>query len=122
MNDDFNTPRGIAALFDLSREVNSLLNSDEKVTHSTLERIDDLYQVLGSDVLGLLFDDQSRSSTTGTGDELVLDGLVRMLIDIRKEARQARDWARADSIRDQLADIGITLEDGAEGTRWRLNR
>jgi cysteinyl-tRNA synthetase len=122
MNDDFNTPRGIAALFDLSREVNSLLNSDEKVTHSTLERIDDLYQILGCDVLGLLFDDQSRSSTTGTGDELVLDGMVRMLIDIREEARQARDWARADSIRDQLADIGITLEDGAEGTRWRLNR
>ena len=45
-----------------------------------------------------------------------------MLIDMRQEARQAREWARADAIRDQLSDMGIALEDGPEGTRWRLGR
>ncbi len=45
-----------------------------------------------------------------------------MLIEIRKEARQDSDWARADGIRDQLTAIGVTLEDGADGPRWRLHR
>ena len=45
-----------------------------------------------------------------------------MLIDIRQEARQARNWAQADAIRDQLAALGITLEDGPEGTHWRQTR
>jgi cysteinyl-tRNA synthetase len=45
-----------------------------------------------------------------------------MLIDIRHDARLARNWAQADAVRDQLADLGITLEDGPEGTRWRQSR
>jgi cysteinyl-tRNA synthetase len=52
----------------------------------------------------------------------LVDGLVRMLIDIRQEARQSRDWARADAIRDELQDMNIVLEDGPDGTRWKLQR
>ena len=48
--------------------------------------------------------------------------LVQMLITSREEARQARDWAKADAIRDSLLDMGISLEDGPQGTRWRLSR
>jgi cysteinyl-tRNA synthetase len=121
MNDDFNTPRAIAALFDLSREVNILLNSGEAVSKATLEAIEGLYQSLGGDVLGLMFDAQATGGTSQADVDLV-DGLVRMLIDTRQQARQARDWATSDAIRDQLAELGITLEDGPEGTRWRLSR
>jgi cysteinyl-tRNA synthetase len=121
MDDDFSTPRAIATLFDMSREVNTLLNSDQPVSQATLEAIDDLYRTLGGDVLGLRFDEQVHDSTSRAGGDLV-DGLVRMLIDMRHEARQARDWAKADAIRNRLADEGIILEDGPEGTRWRLNR
>jgi cysteinyl-tRNA synthetase len=114
MDDDFNTALAIATLFDLGREVNSLLNSNDPVSQATLGAIDGLYRRLGGDVLGVLFDD------TGTmaGGELV-DGLVRLLIDLRQEARQSRDWAQADAIRDRLVELGVALEDGAEGTRWR---
>jgi cysteinyl-tRNA synthetase len=121
MNDDFNTPRAIATLFDLSRDTNTLLNSGAAVTQATLEAIDDLYQVLGGDALGIRFDAQAADSPAQADSDLV-DGLVRMLIDMRQQARQARDWATADAIRDQLAAMSISLEDGPEGTRWRLDR
>jgi cysteinyl-tRNA synthetase len=118
MSDDFNTPRGIAALFDLSREVNSLLNSEQEISAATLEAIDKLYVTLGQDVLGIQFEALPLGASQAGGD--LLDGLVRMLIELRQEARQSREWAKADEIRDQLANMGITLEDGPEGTRWRL--
>ncbi len=120
MNDDFGTPRAIAALFDLSREVNTLLNSDAAVSRATLAAIDRLYQTLGSDVLGLRLGEHAGGVTEGHRD--VVDGLVRLLIDMRQQARQARDWAQADAIRDRLGELGIVLEDGPEGTRWRLGR
>ena len=117
MDDDFNTPRAIAALFDLSREVNAALDTGETVSRATLEAIDDFYRTCGGEVLGFLTEDLAGSDQ---GDGELLDGLVRLLIDIRRQARQERDWARADAIRDQLAELGVVLEDGPEGTRWRL--
>jgi len=121
MDDDFNTPRAIAALFDLSRDVNTFLNSDQTASRATLEAIEDLYRTLGSDVLGILFEGQAPGAASEADSDL-LDGLVRMLLEFRQEARQERDWAKADVIRDRLADMGIALEDGPEGTRWRLSR
>jgi cysteinyl-tRNA synthetase len=121
MNDDLNTPRAIATLFDLGREVNSLLNSDQAISRGTLEAIDTLYRRLGGDVLGIRFDDFYLGAASRTDGDLV-DNLVGMLIEMRQQARQNRDWTRADAIRDRLAEMGITLEDGPEGTRWRLNR
>ncbi len=117
MDDDFNTPQAIAVLFDLGREVNGLLNSGEPVSKGTLEAIDKLYGTLGGDVLGLIPADVAVKA-----DDALVDGLVRLLIDMRHEARQSRDWARADAIRDHLAGLGVVLEDGSEGTRWRLSR
>jgi cysteinyl-tRNA synthetase len=122
MDDDFNTPRAIATLFDLGREVNTLLNSGQLVSRGTLEAIDGLYTSLGGEVLGLKFDELLDSVGASQAEHELLDSLVRMLIDIRQEARQARDWAKGDAVRDQLADVGIALEDGPEGTRWRLSR
>ncbi len=122
MDDDFNTPRAIATLFDLGREVNALLNSDQPVSRATLVAIDGLYASLGGDVLGILQSDGPRSGASQQAGAELVDGLVRALIDMRQEARQDRDWARADVIRDQLSDLGIALEDGSDGTRWRLSR
>ena len=121
MDDDLNTPRAIAALFDLGREVNTLLNSGQPVSRATLEATDDLYRALGGDVLGLRFEEQAQGGASRVEGDLVA-GLVQMLIDMRQEARQARDWAKSDAIRHRLAEMGVLLEDGPEGTRWRLSR
>jgi cysteinyl-tRNA synthetase len=117
MDDDFNAPQALAVLFDLTRDVNTLLNSDEPVSRGTLEAIDGLYRELGGDVLGIIPDQLPEEA--GAGLE---DALVQILIDLRQELRQAKDWAKADAIRDRLAEVGIALEDGPDGTRWRLYR
>jgi cysteinyl-tRNA synthetase len=116
MDDDFGAPQAIATLFDLGREVNGLLNSGEPVARATLQAIDDFYQETGGDVLGIIPQDLVQQRA---GSELV-EGLVRMLIDMRQQARENRDWTQADAIRDRLAELGVTLEDGSGGTRWRL--
>jgi cysteinyl-tRNA synthetase len=117
MDDDFNTPQALATLFDLNKEVNTLLNSGEPVSRGTLEAIDGLYRELGGNVLGIIPD--QLPDEAGAGLE---DALVQILIDLRQEFRQAKDWAKADAIRDRLAEVGIALEDGPDGTRWRLYR
>lgn len=115
LDDDFNTAAAIGVLFELGRQINSVLNEPQPPTAGTLEAIDALYRNLGETVLGLIPEDLSQQA----GGEL-LDSVIRLLIEMRQEARQARDWARADSIRDRLAELGVVLEDRPEGTAWRL--
>ncbi len=115
MDDDFNAPAALAVLQDLTRQVNTLLNSDTKLTKGSLEAIDTLYRELGGDVLGIIPDEAERSS-----DAEREDGLIRMLVDMRAQARADRDWAASDRIRDQLKDLGVVLEDRADGTIWKF--
>jgi cysteinyl-tRNA synthetase len=117
MDDDFNTPQAIATLFDLGRESNSFLSSGQPASRATLEAMDNAYRALGGDVLGIIPEDLAREA----GGDLT-DGLLRLLIDLRQEARESRDWAKSDAIRDRLVEMGVVLEDGPEGTRWRLGR
>lgn len=118
MDDDFNAPGGLAALQSLTREVNTLLNSGQDVGKTVLEAIDTVYRELGGQVLGIV---PNEALASGAGNAEREDGLVRMLIDLRADARAARDFAKADQIRDQLTDLGITLEDRSDGTIWRAD-
>jgi cysteinyl-tRNA synthetase len=117
MDDDFNTAGALGVLFELTREVNGLLGTGDPVSQATLAEIDGVYRDLGETVLGLIPDPLPQQA--GAGLE---DALVRLLIEFRQEARAQKDWARADAIRDRLTEIGVALEDGPEGTRWRLSR
>jgi cysteinyl-tRNA synthetase len=116
MDDDFNTPIALSVLQNLTREVNTLLNSGETVGRSTLEAIDNLYRELGGQVLGIIPDE-----LTGSDEDIRRqDELIHLLIDLRAEARTDRDYARADWIRDRLLEMGILLEDRADGTAYKL--
>ena len=115
MDDDFNSPRGIAVLQDLTRDVNTLLNSETEVGVTTLTAINETYTALGGDVLGLAPPADAVESSDGRREA----ALIEMLIDMRAQARAARDYARSDEIRDQLAALGIVLEDRADGTIWK---
>ncbi len=117
MDDDFNSPRGIAVLQDLTRDVNTLLNSETVVGAATLRAIDDTYSALGGDVLGLVPAVETRQGGDGQREA----ALIELLIKMRAQARADRDYARSDQIRDQLAALGIVLEDRVDGTIWKLN-
>lgn len=120
MDDDFNAAGALATLFEFSRETNTRLNAAELPNQATIAAMDEVYRTLAGDVLGLL----PADSGTRSGAELaaVTDQIVGVLIELRQEARQARQWAQADAVRDRLKAIGVILEDGPQGTTWRLER
>ena len=117
MNDDFNTPKAIAAIFDFNREVNTLLASERPLGRGTLAAIDGLYRELGGKVLGIIPSDLTQE----VGGDLI-EGLVDVVLGIRQQYRDARAWEQADELRRQLADIGVLVDDRPEGTVWRLER
>ena len=117
MDDDFNSPRGIAVLQDLTRDVNTLLNSEAEVGVSTLVEIEKTYTALGGEVLGLVPPAEAGDSGDGQREAALID----MLIAMRAQARAERDYALSDQIRDQLTGLGIALEDRVDGTIWKLN-
>jgi cysteinyl-tRNA synthetase len=105
MDDDFNTPRALAAVFEASSRANRAIDGDDPEAAAALvATVVALARVLGIEV--------GATAVTDPGAEI--DALVRE----RNEAREARDFARADSIRDQLAAEGVNLEDGPGGTTW----
>jgi len=116
MDDDFNTPRALAVLDELTTEVNTLLNSGAQITRGTLQAIDGLYRELGGAVLGIIPDGMAGAG----GDAERQAGMIELLVELRTEARRARDFARADLIRDRLAALGVILEDRADGTVYRV--
>ena len=117
LDDNFNAPAALGVLNQLTTDVNTLLNSGQPIGKAMLTAIDQLYRDYGSTVLGVIPDEFKQESNY----ELV-DGLVRMLIEMRKDARQAKDFQRSDQIRDQLAALGVALEDGRGGTTYRLTK
>jgi cysteinyl-tRNA synthetase len=116
MDDDFNTPKAIAVLQDLTRDVNSLLNGETKVGLSVLNAINTAYSELGGTVLGLIPD----KDITADGSAQREAGLIALLIDMRAKARAAKNYAEGDRIRDELAKLGVILEDRPDGTVWRV--
>ena len=112
MNDDFNTALALAALFDLSREVNTYLNETE-LNKDILVETQELYEEL----LGVL----GIELTEEEAQEGLADDLMELIISMRKEARANKDFAAADRIRDGLKEIGIVLEDTPQGTKWSKN-
>ncbi len=116
MDDDFNTPRAIAALHDLARAVNRMLDSGQSVTRGTLAAIDQMFSELGGQILGII-PDQLEPPEARSG---LVDGLMRLILDLRQEYRTAKDWAHADAIRQRLAELGIIVEDRPEGPTWRV--
>jgi cysteinyl-tRNA synthetase len=110
MDDDFDTGHGLAVVFEAARDANRAIDDgDHDRAASLRSAVDELL-----DVLGLVAPDTDTDADAGTSDAEI-DGLVRE----RDEARAARDFARADALRDELAARGIKLEDTPSGTVWR---
>lgn len=113
MNDDFNTPILIAHLFEAVKEINHLKDGSRQINPSDKDRLNKLLHAFVFDILGL-----KKESSSNTNSQT--PALVEMLIKLRKEARDNKDFATSDSIRDQLLALGIQLKDGPEGTTFSL--
>ena len=111
MDDDFNSPILIAELFELVRLINSVYDGKQQLDESSLTFIKSIIQHFVFDVMGLK-DDQLG------GDMQDVDQLMQVVIALRNEAKQNKDFATSDRIRNELAAIGIQLKDSKEGTLW----
>ncbi|HLV47553.1 MAG TPA: cysteine--tRNA ligase [Aliidiomarina sp.] len=117
LNDDFNVPEAMSVIFELARELNRIRAVDTTVAENTLaQELAGLMREFGA-VLGIL-EQQPESFLHGSGDKDDV-ATIEALIKARNDARAAKDWAGADKARDSLQEMGIVLEDSAEGTRWR---
>jgi cysteinyl-tRNA synthetase len=115
MNDDFNTPILIATLFDAVKFINQINDGSATVTAKDLELLKQTLRTFTFDVLGLV-----NVSKESTGSDK-LAGAVKILINLRKEARLNKDFTLSDKIRDELAEAGIQLNDSREGTTFAVN-
>ena len=114
MNDDFNTPQAIAALFDFFTRVNKTLDQAEKPARLQIESA---LQVLGEtagDVLGLL--DMGSAAQGQSGEKFA--ELMEVLLKLRQDLRGEKNFAMSDKIRDELQKIGITIKDTPQGATW----
>jgi len=122
MDDDFNTAGGIATLYEIVNALNRFVEQEKlesgQADSAKVEQLKQgalLLKELGG-VLGL-FREEPKTPSAGGDDELV-GRLVQLLIDVRSEARKSKNFAMADKIRNELADLGIVLEDRPTGTEW----
>ncbi len=115
MNDDFNTPILIAKLFDAVKHINLIKEGKESITASDKDIVKETMSAFAFDVLGL------ENKKDSAADTEKLNGVVEMLIQLRKEARENKDFATSDKIRDRLAALGIQLKDGKDGTTFSVS-
>ncbi len=113
MNDDFNTPRVLARLFELVTIINSLKEGQIKMSemsNDALEKIKSTLYTILFEIFGLM-----DESETNAGP---VDGLMQLIIELRQLARTNKDWPTSDKIRDSLSDLNIQIKDGKEGSSW----
>jgi cysteinyl-tRNA synthetase len=108
MDDDFNTPLALAALYELVKAINTA--RDNGATNEQLQPAQAMLRELIG-VLGLRLQEKQ-----GSGDT---DKFVDLLVEVRSEVRRQKLWAMSDLIRDRLKEMGVAIEDTKEGTKWR---
>ena len=108
MDDDLNTPRALAVLFDLARDINREAGNGLNVRES--QKI--LESLAG--VLGLTFKEEVLESSTEAAP------FINLLVDLRSRLRNEKQFEIADQVRNQLSELGVAIEDSAEGTSWKI--
>lgn len=111
MNDDFNSPVLLASLFEGVKMINLVKDEKESLTQNDIILLKKIFDDFILDVLGL------KQEEENVNNELI-DGLIQVILDLRKSAKQNKDYASADKIRDGLAQLHIQVKDSKEGVTW----
>ncbi len=112
MDDDLNTPIVISQLFDAARVINLVHDGKESISETDLQEIREVFRIFIEDILGLV--SESGSTTNNEAYKKAVD----LLLNIRQEVKQNKDWATSDRIRKELTDLGFEIKDGKEGFEW----
>ena len=118
MSDDFNTPRAIAALFEVVTKINSFKEGHldiNQLSADCMSRLKQDFPVFIDEVLGLTSDSDSSSNNSA------LEGVMELVLELRQDARANKNWDTADKIRDGLAKHNIVVKDGKDGTNWTIS-
>ena len=111
MDDDLNSPIVISELFECVRMINQIHDGKQTISAEDLTELKRILHLFVFDILGLRDDLQSDNSA-------LLSSVMNIVLGIRQDAKQAKDWATSDRIRNELASIGIKVKDSKEGSDW----
>ena len=102
----------LSYLFEGVKYINSVNDGTEKLTSEDIELLDNIFQSFVYDILGL------KDEGTGAGDEKLSGELMNIIIGLRQDARNKKEWGTSDKIREELKKAGIVLRDVKEGVEW----
>lgn len=118
MNDDFNSPKVIAELFEASRIINAVKDGHATLTAEDIKLLQDNFRTFFFDILGMKRETVVVGGQDGTD---TLDKVMQLVLAIRQDAKANKNWAISDKIRDDLKDAGISVKDTKDGAEWSLS-
>lgn len=117
MDEDLNTSQAVAVIFDFVKEVNRVIASSESVDVNFYNDVKTFLTKTAENVLGIV-----DFNKTIAGDDKLVNDLIELLITLRTEAKQNKNYQLSDKIRDRLKELGVVLQDGKEGTSYKISR
>ncbi|MEM1515872.1 MAG: cysteine--tRNA ligase [Thermoproteota archaeon] len=118
MDDDFNTPLAIAAIFDIVKSINNYANKNSSIEETAKREVYETIRILMEEILGIKIEVKDREKF---GSDLI-SSLVEIILEVREEMRKRKEWKISDEIRDKMRKLGFIIEDALQGTKWRLMR
>lgn len=119
MNDDFNTAKAIGMLFEHLRPLKSQLQQNR--TPANIKEVAKTILSFCTDVLAIYHPEDAGKTIGSEKSDSAFEGLMQLILDLRQQARKEKNWQTADRIRDRLQALNITIEDGPEGSTYKLN-
>ncbi|MCQ2342409.1 MAG: cysteine--tRNA ligase [Paludibacteraceae bacterium] len=116
MEDDLNSPIVISHLFDSARAINTVFDGKATISSADLDELRDVWKTFVVDILGL----QMEENAAANGTQDAYKGAIDLLLNIRLAAKQNKDWATSDKIRNELTALGFTVKDTKDGFEWSL--
>ena len=112
LNDDLNSPVLLSHLFEAVRFINSVADGNEKIDQADLGKLKELFNTFVFDILGL------KDETKGKEDEQLTSELINIIVDLRQDAKNRKEWEVSDNIRQTLKNLGIIIKDRKDGADW----
>jgi len=112
LNDDLNSPVLLSHLFEAVRFINSVTDGNEKIDQADLVALKELFNTFVFDILGL------KDETKGQEDEHLTSDLINIIVNLRQDAKNRKEWEVSDNIRQTLKNLGIIIKDRKDGADW----